>query len=162
MYLNIKCKAVKFFYENIGYDLYKLQIRKRFLFFSFLFFYCYSITVVCLFSPSLHSTPGEPTSLPQLHLERTHGQNQGGGWRKRFLRFAIKSTVHKTHIARLKFIKINSFCSLKENVKRIKSNHRLEKHLQVIYMINYLYQAHIRNSQNTVIKKIPINTCEET
>ena len=39
--------------------------------FSFLFFffnfYCYSITVVCLFSPSLHPTPGEPTSLPHLH-----------------------------------------------------------------------------------------------
>ena len=29
--------------------------------------YCYSITVVCLFSPSLHPTPAEPTSLPQLH-----------------------------------------------------------------------------------------------
>ena len=67
MYLNIKCKAVKFFYENIGYDLYKLQIRKRFLFFSFLFFYCYSITVVCLFSPSLHPTPGESTSFRPLH-----------------------------------------------------------------------------------------------
>ena len=25
--------------------------------------YCYSITVVCLFSPSLHPTPAEPTSL---------------------------------------------------------------------------------------------------
>ena len=34
---------------------------------SFFFFYCYSITVVCLFSPSLHPTPGEPTSLPHLH-----------------------------------------------------------------------------------------------
>ena len=30
-------------------------------------FYCYSITVVCLFSPSLHPTPAEPTSLPHLH-----------------------------------------------------------------------------------------------
>ena len=30
-------------------------------------FYCYSITVVCLFSPSLHPTPPEPTSLPHLH-----------------------------------------------------------------------------------------------
>ena len=30
-------------------------------------FYCYSITVVCLFSPSLHPTPAEPTSLPRLH-----------------------------------------------------------------------------------------------
>ena len=33
----------------------------------FLNFYCYSITVVCLFSPSLHPTPAEPTSLPHLH-----------------------------------------------------------------------------------------------
>ena len=32
----------------------------RYFFFNF---YCYSITVVCLFSPSLHPTPGEPTSL---------------------------------------------------------------------------------------------------
>ena len=30
-------------------------------------FYCYSITVVCLFSPSLHPTPAKPTSLPHLH-----------------------------------------------------------------------------------------------
>ena len=37
------------------------------LFFFFLNFYCYSITVVCLFSPSLHPTPAEPTSLPHLH-----------------------------------------------------------------------------------------------
>ena len=35
---------------------------------SFFFnFYCYSIKVVCLFSPSLHPTPAEPTSLPHLH-----------------------------------------------------------------------------------------------
>ena len=30
-------------------------------------FYCYSIIVECLFSPSLHPTPAEPTSLPHLH-----------------------------------------------------------------------------------------------
>ena len=29
--------------------------------------YCYSITVVCLFSPSLHPTPAELPSLPHLH-----------------------------------------------------------------------------------------------
>ena len=29
--------------------------------------YCYSITVVCLFSPSLHPTTAKPTSLPHLH-----------------------------------------------------------------------------------------------
>ena len=39
-------------------------IPKIFFFFNF---YCYSITVVCIFSPSLHPTPAEPTSLPHLH-----------------------------------------------------------------------------------------------
>ena len=33
----------------------------------FLNFYCYSITVVCLFSPSLYPTSAEPLSLPHLH-----------------------------------------------------------------------------------------------
>ena len=37
------------------------------LLFFFFNFYCYSITVVCLFSLSLHPTPAEPTSLPHLH-----------------------------------------------------------------------------------------------
>ena len=30
-------------------------------------FYCYSVIVVCLFSPSLHPTQAKPTSLPHLH-----------------------------------------------------------------------------------------------
>ena len=33
----------------------------------FFFFNCYSITVVCLLSPSLHPTPAKPASLPHLH-----------------------------------------------------------------------------------------------
>ena len=37
-----------------------------FLFFFFNF-YCYSVTVVCIFSPSLHPTPTKPTFLPNLH-----------------------------------------------------------------------------------------------
>ena len=37
-------------------------------FFKILIFYCYSITVVCLFSPSLHSTPAEPPSSPTSTL----------------------------------------------------------------------------------------------
>ena len=41
-----------------------MSLQGSFLFF---FFYCYAITVVCLFSPSLYPTPGEPTSLPPLH-----------------------------------------------------------------------------------------------
>ena len=36
--------------------------------FFFLNFFCYSITVVCLFSPSLHPTPAEPTSHLCLSL----------------------------------------------------------------------------------------------
>ena len=41
----------------------------KFLFSFFLFknFYCYSVTVVCIFSPSLHPTPTNPTSLPHLY-----------------------------------------------------------------------------------------------
>ena len=35
--------------------------------FFFKSFYCYSITVVCIFSPPLHPTPSEPPSLPHLH-----------------------------------------------------------------------------------------------
>ena len=31
-------------------------------------FYCYSITVVCIFSPSFYPTPAKPTSLPHFHL----------------------------------------------------------------------------------------------
>ena len=43
-------------------------LLKGISFFCFFFnFYCYSITVVCLFSPSLHPTPAEPTCLPQLY-----------------------------------------------------------------------------------------------
>ena len=30
-------------------------------------FYCYSITLVCIFSPFLHPIPAKPTSLPCLH-----------------------------------------------------------------------------------------------
>ena len=38
-----------------------------FFFFFILILYCYSITVVCLFSPSLHPTPAKPPSLLYLH-----------------------------------------------------------------------------------------------
>ena len=33
----------------------------------FLIFYCYSVTIVCIFSPSLHPTPANPTSFPHLY-----------------------------------------------------------------------------------------------
>ena len=35
--------------------------------FLILIFYCYSITVVWLFSPSLHPTPAKPPSFPHFH-----------------------------------------------------------------------------------------------
>ena len=38
-----------------------------YIFCNIYFFNCYSITLVCIFSPSLHPTPAEPTSLPCLH-----------------------------------------------------------------------------------------------
>ena len=41
-----------------------LHINLELFFFNF---YCYSITVVCIFFPSLHPTPANPTSLPHLH-----------------------------------------------------------------------------------------------
>ena len=52
-------------------DYISLQSHQECTGFPFLFFfcnfYCYSITVACIFSPSLHPTPAEPTSLPHLH-----------------------------------------------------------------------------------------------
>ena len=43
--------------------LFSVKSLLPFLYFFFFNFYCYSITVVCLFSPSLHPTPAEPFSL---------------------------------------------------------------------------------------------------
>ena len=54
-----------------SWELYlRLKDSKSFwfiLFFSFFNFYCYSITVVCILSPSLHPTSAKPTSLPCFH-----------------------------------------------------------------------------------------------
>ena len=35
--------------------------------FWFILFYFYSVTMVCIFSPSLHPTPASTTSLPHLY-----------------------------------------------------------------------------------------------
>ena len=51
-------------------NLYETNIDPKILFVGFLIIkkiYCYSIAVVCFFSPSLHPTPAKPTSLPHLH-----------------------------------------------------------------------------------------------
>ena len=45
----------------------KMRTLNVFNFLIILIFYCYSIIVVCLFSPSRHPNPAEPTSLPHLH-----------------------------------------------------------------------------------------------
>ena len=37
------------------------------VFFFFFFFFFYSVTIVCIFSPSLHPTPASPTSLSHLY-----------------------------------------------------------------------------------------------
>ena len=47
---------------NVFFFFFFLSVRGCFCF--FFNFYCYSITVVYLFSPSLHPTPAKPTSLP--------------------------------------------------------------------------------------------------
>ena len=39
----------------------------EFLAFFIFIFYFYSVTIVCIFSPSLHPTPASPTSLPHLY-----------------------------------------------------------------------------------------------
>ena len=46
---------------NAGHWIWAIS---RYCLVFFFNFYCYSITVVCLFSPSLHPTPADPTALP--------------------------------------------------------------------------------------------------
>ena len=58
--------------RNGGQSVLQVRAEKYILkiinFFIYIFiFYCYSITVVCIFSPSLHPTPAKPTSFPRLH-----------------------------------------------------------------------------------------------
>ena len=54
-------------YHALPSPRHTISIRGVFSFSFFLNFYCYSITVVCLLSPSLHPTPAESTSLPNVH-----------------------------------------------------------------------------------------------
>ena len=53
--------------ENSSDKPMKVCLEKKINVFLILIFYCDSITVVCLFSPSLHPTPAEPPSLLHLH-----------------------------------------------------------------------------------------------
>ena len=56
-YNNTDGGSVKFLFTNT------ISVFSNFI----LNFYCYSTTVVCLFSPSHHPTSAEHTSLPCLH-----------------------------------------------------------------------------------------------
>ena len=57
------------FYHRFAW---KTMHRRHFLlikmfFCYFILFYFYSVTIVCIFYPSLHPTPASPTSLPHLY-----------------------------------------------------------------------------------------------
>ena len=45
----------------------EVSAKFSFSFFKKLFIHFYSVTIVCIFSPSLHPTPANPTSLPHLY-----------------------------------------------------------------------------------------------
>ena len=51
-------------FEESGKSLLNFEQTSFFFFLFFKKIYCYSITVVCIFSPFLHPTPAKPTSLP--------------------------------------------------------------------------------------------------
>ena len=60
---------LRLFYFFYFYYLFNyLFISIHFIFTDlFLLFYVYSVTIVCIFAPSLHPTPANPTSLPHLY-----------------------------------------------------------------------------------------------
>ena len=64
-WLIVECKLK----NTYGFKYHRYADHSQIFTFYFLFlnFYCYSITVGCIFSPSLNSTSAEPTSLPHLH-----------------------------------------------------------------------------------------------
>ena len=48
--------------------LFFFMVYNLFFYFEILFIYFYSVTIVCLFSPSLHPTPAEPPPSPTSAL----------------------------------------------------------------------------------------------
>ena len=64
-----KCGQYVWVWSGFKGSLVKIHIHYYPLVFAVIFFnsYCYSITVVCNFSPSLHPIPAKPTSLPHLY-----------------------------------------------------------------------------------------------
>ena len=68
--MSIVCTLPRIKQWGIGRDKKKYTIsflNSQFYCFFFFNFYCSSITIVCIFSPSLHSTPAKPTSLPHFY-----------------------------------------------------------------------------------------------
>ena len=59
--------GITFIYQIPGWTRWACCQWPQSTVFFFFNFYCYSITVVCLFSPSVHLTPDEPTSLPWFY-----------------------------------------------------------------------------------------------
>ena len=67
-YIFCHCTVLRFRHEwNYVYEILDMKLYCIKLIFLLKKFCCYSITVVCIFSPSLHPTPAEPTSLSHLH-----------------------------------------------------------------------------------------------
>ena len=70
----IMCVPCQWEFFAFQYFLFFFQILKDILLYIIylfiylnLFIYFYSVTIVCIFSPSLHPTPASPTSLPHLY-----------------------------------------------------------------------------------------------
>ena len=73
-------RACKFFGCSIFYSVLNIPLFILYLpictsfflrvfefYYFILFYFIYSVTIVCIFSPSLHPTPASPTSLPHLY-----------------------------------------------------------------------------------------------
>ena len=64
---DLYCPLPNINYANIQGLYFGLKRHWAFVLFCFILFYFYSVTIVCIFSPSLHPTPDSPTSLPHLY-----------------------------------------------------------------------------------------------
>ena len=53
---------------------------------------------------------------------------------------------------KLDFMKMKTFCSVKDTVKRMKRSQPERKYLQNTYLIKDLYPKYIENSENSAVK----------
>ena len=51
----------------VNLDFVIITFLKNLFYLFYFIFYFYSVTIVCIFSPSLYPTPASPTSLPHLY-----------------------------------------------------------------------------------------------